>query len=63
MNFNSFFYIFMGMTTLGISNGYVVGFYTGKHALNNYWFYSSVPIFVIASFLIVYGALFIKDER
>jgi len=51
------------MTTLGISIGYVVGFYTGKHALNNYWFYCSVPIFVVASFFIVYGALFIKDNK
>ena len=63
MNFNSFFYIFMGMTTLGISIGYVVGFYIGKHALNNYWFYCSVPIFIVASFFIVYGALFIKDTK
>ena len=63
MKFKSFFYIFMGMTTLGISIGYVLGFYTGKHTLNNYWFYFSVPVFIIASFFIVYGALFIKDNK
>ena len=63
MSFRSFFYIFIGMTTLGISVGYVIGFYIGKHAVNNYWFYSSVPIFIVGSFFIVYGALFIKDNK
>jgi len=63
MNFKSFFYIFMGMTGLGISIGYVIGFYTGKHAINNYWFYLSVPIFIVASFFVVYGALFIKGSK
>ena len=53
----------MGMAMLGISIGYVLGFYINKHAMNDYWFYLSVPIFLIASFLIVYGALFIKDNK
>ena len=63
MNFKCFFYIFMGMTALGISIGYVFGFYIGKHTANNYWFYSSVPIFIVASFFIVYGALFIRNNN
>ena len=53
----------MGMAMLGISIGYVLGFYINKHSMNDYLFYLSVPIFIIASFLIVYGALFIKDNQ
>ena len=50
------------MTLLGISLGYVLGYYTHKYAASNYWFYSSVPIFIFASFLIIYGSLFLKDK-
>ena len=50
------------MTLLGISLGYVLGFYTHKHAENNYWFYFSVPVFIFASFFIIYGTLFLKKD-
>jgi len=60
MNFKPFIYILIGMSLLGLSVGYVLGFYIHKHSYNNYWFYLSVPIFVIASLLIIYGALFLK---
>jgi Na+-driven multidrug efflux pump len=63
MNFKSFFYTIIGMTLLGISLGYVLGFYTHKHAENNYWFYFSVPVFIFASFFIIYGTLFLKKDH
>ena len=56
-------YILIGMSLLGLSLGYVIGFYTHKHADNNYWFYSTVPLFVVASLLIIYGALFLKEDK
>ena len=51
------------MSLLGLSLGYVLGFYIQKHSSNNFWFYLSVPLFVIASLLIIYGALFLKDNK
>ena len=62
MNFKSFLYILIGMALLGVSTGYTLGFYMQKKMLNDYWFYLSVPIFILASFLVVYGTLFVKDE-
>tara|TARA_B110000116_G_scaffold243025_1_gene232566 strand:- start:658 stop:846 length:189 start_codon:yes stop_codon:yes gene_type:complete len=62
MNFKSFLYILIGMALLGVSTGYTLGFYMQKKMLNNYWFYLSVPIFILASSLVVYGTLFVKDE-
>jgi len=62
MKFNIFIYIILGMTLLGISIGYVLGYYIHKHTFYNYWFYLSVPIFIVASILIIYGSLFIKDK-
>ena len=63
MNFKSFIYILIGMTLLGLSLGYVLGFYIQKHSHNNYWLYLTVPLFIIASLLIIYGALFLKDHK
>ncbi len=63
MNFKSFIYILIGMTLLGLSLGYVLGFYIQKHSYNNYWLYLTVPLFIIASLLIIYGALFLKDHK
>tara|TARA_Y100001970_G_scaffold293664_1_gene442116 strand:+ start:12814 stop:12975 length:162 start_codon:yes stop_codon:yes gene_type:complete len=51
------------MSLMGLSLGYVLGFYIHKHNSNNYWFYMTVPLFVIASLLIIYGALFLKDYK
>ena len=51
------------MSLLGLSLGYVLGFYIHKHSDNNYWFYLTVPLFIIASLLIIYGALFLKDYK
>ena len=63
MNFKSFIYILIGMSLMGLSLGYVLGFYIHKHNSNNYWFYMTVPLFGIASLLIIYGALFLKDYK
>ena len=62
MDYKPFILTTSGMALLGISLGYVLGYYTHKYALSNYWFYSSVPIFIFASFLIIYGSLFLKDK-
>ena len=63
MNFRPFIITSSGMIALGISIGYVLGYYTHKHSFNNYWFYLSVPIFICASLLIIYGSLFLKSDN
>ena len=63
MNFKSFLLVFIGIGLLGISGGYVLGFYLNRIVSENYWFYLSVPLMAISSFMIMYGALFSNNER
>ena len=66
MNFKSFFLVLVGMSFLGMSGGYVIGFYLQKVIPENdagYWFYISVPIMALSSFMIMYGALFLNNSN
>ena len=63
MNFKSFLLVLIGIGLLGISAGYVLGFYLNRIVSENYWFYLSVPLMAISSFMIMYGALFSNNER
>ena len=63
MNFKSFLLVFIGIGLLGVSAGYVLGFYLNRIVSENYWFYLSVPLMAISSFMIMYGALFSNNER
>ena len=63
MNFKSFLLVLIGIGLLGVSAGYVLGFYLNRIVSENYWFYLSVPLMAISSFMIMYGALFSNNER
>ena len=63
MNFKSFLLVLIGIALLGISAGYVIGFYLNRIVSEDYWFYFSVPLMAISSFMIMYGALFSNNER
>ena len=63
MNFKSFLLVLIGIGLLGISAGYVLGFYLNRIVSEDYWFYFSVPLKAISSFMIMYGALFSNNER
>ena len=63
MNFKSFLLVFIGIGPLGVSAGYVLGFYLNRIVSENYWFYLSVPLMAISSFMIMCGALFSNNER
>ena len=66
MNFKSFFLVLTGMSFLGTSGGYVIGFYLHKvipESDTGYWFYISVPIMALSSFMIMYGALFSNNRK
>ena len=58
MNFYSFLSVFSGFFLMGVSVGYVVGFYIGKFTPYNNLFYLSVLIMGIGVFLLIYGSLF-----
>ena len=63
MNLKSFLLVLIGVGLLGVSAGYVIGFYLHRILTESYWFYLSVPLMAISSFMIMYGALFSNNEK
>ena len=59
MKFKLFTLIFSGFIFIGISIGYVLGFYA-HNFLNNNMFYLATFFMGIGIFLLIYGALFKK---
>ena len=59
MNFKLFTLIFSGFIFIGISIGYILGFYAHKF-LNNNIFYLAALFMGIVIYLLIYGALFKK---
>ena len=59
MKFKLFTLIFSGFIFIGISIGYVLGFYAYKF-LNNNMFYLAALFMGIGIYLLIYGALFKK---
>ena len=43
---------------MGVSVGYVIGFYVAEYSPNNSLFYLSVLLMGIGVFLLIYGSLF-----
>ena len=48
---------------IGISIGYVLGFYISKYTSNDYFFYLSVLLMGIGCSIVIYGTLFSKKEK
>ena len=59
MKFKFFSLIFTGFIFIGLSIGYVLGFYANKF-LNNNMFYLAALFMGIGIYLLIYGALFKK---
>ena len=57
MNFNDFTYIIMGMTIIGFSIGYIVGFYVNEMLHINYLEYISAPSLGLGSMIVIYTVL------
>ena len=60
MSFKTFSLIIYGVVFIGLSIGYLLGFYVHKYTMNNDFFYLSVLFMAIGSFMIVYATLFNK---
>ena len=63
MNFKSFIQTVVGLVFIGISVGYVLGFYISKYTINNYFFYLSVLFMAIGCSIVIYGTLFSRKEE
>ena len=60
MSFKTFSIIAYGLVFLGLSIGYLLGFYIHRYTMNSDFFYLSVIFMAIGSFMIIYGTLFKK---
>ena len=63
MDFKSFIQTIVGLVFIGVSIGYVLGFYVSKYSMNNYFFYLSVLFMAIGCSVVIYGTLFSKKEK
>jgi hypothetical protein len=62
VNFKTFLFIVVGMAFVGISIGYVFGFYVNEISSNIYWAYLAAPLLGIGSGMIIYGILFTRNN-
>ena len=61
IKFKAFTSILVGMTLIGLSIGFLIGYYIPDIVPENqkiYWIYIAAPILGIGSGLVMYGALF-----
>ena len=61
--FKSYYFSFIGVSLVGISIGYVVGFYTKVFFINNSLSYLGIVPMGLGCFFIIYASLFIKSEK
>ena len=64
IKFKAFTSILVGMTLIGLSIGFLIGYYIPSIVPEDqkvYWIYIAAPILGIGSGLVMYGALF--EER
>ncbi len=61
--YKSFASLVFGIFFIGISVGYVIGYYVCKFLSINYLFYISAVMMGIGCFLLLYGTMFIKDRK
>ena len=58
MDFKSFASILGGMVFIGVSIGFVLGYYMYGALQTNLWMYLSAPCLGLGSGLVIYGTLF-----
>ena len=64
IKFKAFTSILVGMTLIGLSIGFLIGYYIPSIVPEDqkvYWIYIAAPILGVGSGLVMYGALF--EER
>lgn len=63
MKFRTFLLITCGLTLVGVSIGYILGFYVSNYTLNDNYFYLSVLFMALGSAMIIYGSLFEEKKK
>ena len=58
MNFNTLLKIFSGFFIIGVSVGYILGFFVSMNLKNVNFAYLSILFLVAGIFLLIYGSLF-----
>jgi len=61
--FKAYYISFIGISLIGLSIGYVIGFYSKVFYLNNNLSYLSIIPMGVGCTMIIYGSLFIKSEK
>ena len=62
IKFRAFTSILVGMTLIGLSVGFLIGYVMPMQTENHYWVYLSAPILGLGSGFVMYGALF-EDRK
>ena len=63
MKFKRFTTLFLGVFLIGVSVGYVLGFYMQKYSNCNNLFYVSALIMGAGSYLLIYATLFLGKNK
>ena len=63
MSFKPFILSMIGLALIGISVGYLLGYYVHKYTLNEYLFYIPVIIMGVGCVLVIYATLFVNVEK
>ena len=58
MNFKSFASILTGMSLIGLSIGFILGYYFHGQSQTYLWMYLSAPCLGLGSGLVIYGTLY-----
>ena len=58
IRFKPFASVLGGMCLIGISIGYILGYYIHLHSQTNIWMYVAAPLLGLGSGLVVYGTLY-----
>ena len=62
IKFRAFASILIGMTLIGVSVGFIAGYYFHLDFTGKYWMYIASPIMGIGCGLVIYGSLFERNR-
>ena len=63
MKYKSFASVIFGIFLIGVSVGYVLGFYICQYFNYNYLFYISALIMGVGCVLLIYGVIFLNNKE
>ena len=63
INFKPFAFVLGGMCLIGISIGYILGYYIHTYTQTSIWMYVAAPLLGLGSGFVVYGTLYGRDKN